>query len=123
MITEIVGALVLSPILYYLIEYAEHLLKLKNFPDGPFPLPIIGNLHLLSGKWYEDLKNMADINGDGFNISLGMNRTVIGSSTERAKEALVTKDPQFASRQQNLYTIYLMLRGYQNIGYADYGDY
>ena len=66
---------------------------------------------------------MADINGDGLSISLGMNRTVIGSSTETAKEALVTKDPQFAGRQQNLYTIYLMLRGYQNIGYADYGDY
>ena len=123
MITEIVMALVLSPILYYLIEYIEHLLKLKNFPNGPFPLPIIGNLHLLSTKPYKDLKKMADIYGDVFSISLGMNRTVIVSSIERAKEALVTKDPQFAGRPQNIYTANLISRGYLNIGYADYGPY
>lgn len=123
MIIEILVALILSPVLYCLIEYIEHLLKLKNFPNGPFPLPIIGNLNLLSTKPYEDLKNMADIYGDVFSISLGMNRTVIVSSIERAKEALVTKDPQFAGRPQNIYTASLISRGYQNIGYADYGPY
>lgn len=74
-------------------------------------------------KPYENLKNMTNIYGDMFTISVGMNRAVIASSIERQKEALVTKDPQFSGRPQDIYIARLISRGTQNIGYAYYEPY
>ena len=58
-----------------------------------------------------------------FSISLGINRTVIVSSIKRVKEALVTKDLQFASRPQDIYTTRLISRENQSLGYANYEPY
>lgn len=66
---------------------------------------------------------MTNIYGDMFTISVGMNRAVIVSSIERQNEALVTKDPQFSGRPQDIYTARLISRGTQNIGYAHYEPY
>ena len=66
---------------------------------------------------------MTNIYGDMFTISVGMNRAVIASSIERQKEALVTKDPQFSGRPQDIYIARLISRGTQNIGYAHYEPY
>ena len=86
----------------------EHLSKLINFPKGPFRLPIIGNLHLLSKKLHEDLKQITDVYGDVFSLSFGMKTTFIVSYAEKAKAALVTKGPQFGGKPQDICTTKLM---------------
>lgn len=123
MIIEIILALVLPPIIYFIIEYIEHVSKIRKYPKGPFPLPVIGNLHLLSSKPYEDLIKLAAIYGDMFSLSFGMKRTVILNTIEIAKEALVHKSEQFAGRPSDVYTTKLLSRGHQMPSLADYGPY
>ena len=83
-------------------------IKLKNFPRVPFLLPIIGNLHLLSKKTARALKQIADVYGKVFSLSFDMKTTFVVSSSEKAKQALVTKGPQFAGRPQDINTTKLM---------------
>lgn len=123
MITEIVLALVLPPIIYFIIEYIEHIFKIRKYPKGPFPLPVIGNLHLLSSKPHEDLIKLAAIYGDMFSLSFGMKRTVILNTIEIAKEALVHKGEKFAGRPSDVYTTKLLSREHQMPSFADYGPY
>ena len=83
-------------------------IKLKNFPRVPFLLPIIGNLHLLSKRTARGLKQIADVYGEVFSLSFDMKTTFVVSSAEKAKQALVTKGPQFAGRPQDINTTKLM---------------
>ena len=59
-------------LLWVVVTYVEHLLSLRHLPSGPFPLPIIGNIHLLSKKPFSDYLELAKTYGDVFSISLGM---------------------------------------------------
>ena len=53
-------------------------MRLKNYPPGPFPLPIIGNMHLIMfGKSNETMRDLAKIYGDVFSLSFGMSRVVM----------------------------------------------
>ena len=121
MIFGIALIVLLVPLLYLLLEYVGHLLKLKNYPPGPYPLPVIGNLHLLGEKPHESFRDLSKKYGDVFSISLGMQRVVIVNSKESAREALITKANQFAGRPTNVYNINLLTRHGKTISFVDFG--
>ena len=118
MIIEIILALILPPVVYFLIEYIIHIMKIKDYPPGPFPLPVIGNLHLLKDESYSVL---AKIYGNVFSISLGMNRFVIINTIEPAREALITKGNIFAGRPKLVPSNEMGSRGYKGMVFTDYG--
>ena len=122
MLLEITVLLILPIFVLITYQYVTHIINLRNFPNGPFPLPVIGNLHLLSKRPYEDLAQFSKLYGDVFSISFGMNRCVIVSSREAAREGLVTKGYHFAGRPTNVYNIELLSRDYQDFAFADYSS-
>jgi len=59
-------------IIWFVVTYIEHVWQLRKYPKGPFPLPMIGNLKMLSKEPYIDLINLSKIYGDVFSMSFGM---------------------------------------------------
>ena len=58
-------------LLWILVTYLEHLISLRKYPKGPFPLPLIGNALMLSEKPFLDFIEMSKKYGDVFSLSLG----------------------------------------------------
>ena len=57
---------------YILLKYFLHLLSLRHYPKGPFPIPLLGNLNLVRGQRpYVAMKNLAKEYGDVYGFSLG----------------------------------------------------
>ena len=110
------------PLLYFSCTYINHLIQLGKYPPGPFPLPVIGNLHLLGKKPHRRFAELSKIYGNVFSISFGMDRVVILNTIEPAREVLITKGAVFAGRPM-IYTAGLISRGFQNMGFSDYGAY
>ena len=73
MISTILLAIPGLVLVWILVTYVEHLISLRKFPKGPFPLPLVGNLLMLSEKPYLDLIEMSKKYGDVFSISFGKN--------------------------------------------------
>ncbi|VFQ92048.1 unnamed protein product [Cuscuta campestris] len=69
----------------------------KTLPPGPFPLPVIGSLHLLGDKPHISLSRLAAKYGPVMNLKLGTVNTVVISSPAAAKEALQKQDTFFSS--------------------------
>ena len=91
-------------IIYTVIVYVEHLVQLKNYPPGPFPVPILGNVHQMNMYHpQESLQKFGKIYGDVFSISFGMSRVVVVNTIEPMKEALLKKSEDFAGRPQDNY--------------------
>ena len=91
MILEISTALFVAVFGYILVKYAQQLLQLKNYPPGPWPLPVIGNLHLLGKKPHKALSDLAQKYGPVMGFSFGSERVVMVQGIKEAKELLVTK--------------------------------
>nr|Q14T82.1 RecName: Full=Lauric acid 10-hydroxylase; AltName: Full=Capric acid 12-hydroxylase; AltName: Full=Cytochrome P450 76B9 [Petunia x hybrida]BAE97672.1 CYP76J1 [Petunia x hybrida] len=70
----------------------------KKLPPGPFPLPIIGNLHLLGNHPHKSLAQLAKIHGPIMNLKLGQLITVVISSSVVAREVLQKQDLTFSNR-------------------------
>ncbi|WMV17189.1 hypothetical protein MTR67_010574 [Solanum verrucosum] len=70
----------------------------RKFPPGPFPLPIIGNLHLLGNQPHRSLAKLADFHGPIMHLKLGQITTVVISSSNMAKQVLQKQDLAFSSR-------------------------
>ena len=58
-------------LLWVLITYVEHLISLRKYPKGPFPLPLIGNLNLLSKDLHLNFLEIGKTYGDVFSVSIG----------------------------------------------------
>ena len=71
MISTILLAIPGLVLIWMLITYVEHLVSLRRYPKGPFPLPLIGNIMLLSEKPFLDFLELAKTYGDVFSLSLG----------------------------------------------------
>ena len=56
------------------------LLELQKYPPGPFPLPIIGNLHLIGKKPEQSFKKLSKKYGDVMSLSFGSQRVVVINS-------------------------------------------
>ena len=122
MLVQVIGIVFVGVLVYTIFNYIKHLLVLNRYPDGPFPLPIVGNAHLFfHGHPFEVLATYSREYGEVFGFSYGMMRTVIINSISTAREALVTKGNDFSGRANHGHTFALLSRNNKGILFADYG--
>ncbi|XP_063298154.1 cytochrome P450 2K6-like [Pelobates fuscus] len=70
-----------------------------NYPPGPKPLPLIGNLNILDIKRpYLTLMELSKHYGSVFSIQMGMNKIVVLTGYETVKDALVNHADEFGER-------------------------
>ncbi|XP_060706699.1 cytochrome P450 2K6-like [Hemiscyllium ocellatum] len=71
----------------------------RNFPPGPTPLPLIGNLHQLDLKKLDwSLMGLAEKYGNVFSVELGPLKAVVLTGYDAVKDALVNHADQFSGR-------------------------
>ncbi|XP_069489453.1 cytochrome P450 2A13-like isoform X2 [Ambystoma mexicanum] len=71
----------------------------SQLPPGPFPLPLIGNLHQISTKdMVNSLKAVSGKYGPVFTLHLGMRRVVVLWGYDAVKEALLDQGEEFSGR-------------------------
>lgn len=123
---EAVFAIVVPLILflYCLVRWKSNTDNAKQKPPQPTgSWPIIGHLPLLGrGLPHITLGNLADKYGPIFIIKLGVNRGLVVSTSETAKECLGTNDKVFANRISTIFAEHL---GYNSLllGFSPYGQY
>ncbi|KAG8511979.1 Cytochrome P450 2C5 [Galemys pyrenaicus] len=72
-----------------------------QFPPGPRPLPIIGNLHILNLKRpYQTMLELSQKYGSIYSIHFGPRKVVVLSGYKTVKDALVNYGDQFGERPQ-----------------------
>jgi len=91
-------------------------------PPGPFPFPIIGNLHLMGQLPHRALAELCLKYGPLMSLRLGSALTLVVSSPDMAKEFLKTHDLFFASRPTSTATKYLWYNS-SDITFSPYGRY
>ncbi|OVA07937.1 Cytochrome P450 [Macleaya cordata] len=95
----------------------------SKLPPGPWKLPLIGNLHNMSGLLpHHTLRDLAKKYGPLMHLQLGEVSAVVVSSPKVAEQFLKTHDLIFASRPQILSTE-IMSYGYSDILFSPYGNY
>ncbi|XP_072291257.1 cytochrome P450 2F2-like [Eucyclogobius newberryi] len=76
----------------------------KNFPPGPTPLPMLGNLHNLSlDNPLRDFERLRLKYGNIYSLYLGSKPLVMLCGVQAIKEALINKGVEFAGRPQDMY--------------------
>ncbi|KAB5571609.1 hypothetical protein PHYPO_G00227010 [Pangasianodon hypophthalmus] len=97
------GSLFLVGFCIYLFFFLIRIQRPKNFPPGPQPLPIFGNLFQLNIRNpLKDFERLAEHYGSVYSLYLGRNPAVVLNGLKAIKEALVTKSADFSGRPQNL---------------------
>ncbi|EDO48774.1 predicted protein, partial [Nematostella vectensis] len=86
---------------------------------GPLPLPLIGNLHLLSSKPHLDLARLGNIYGPIYTLNMGSQLAVVLNSYEIAKEALMKRGNAFAGRPHH-FVGSKFSRGGKGVGFQNY---
>nr|ACN40859.1 unknown [Picea sitchensis] len=94
----------------------------ERLPPGPYPWPIIGNLHQLRLPFHRNLKDLADKYGPILFLRFGSVSTVVVSSSEMAKQFYKTHDLIFASRPPTSVGKYFFYN-FKDIAFAPYGDH
>ncbi|KAE8684617.1 Cytochrome P450 82G1 [Hibiscus syriacus] len=120
---------ILSFVLLLLFLYILSRKKPKNsqkdcIPEPSGSLPLIGHLHLLTGKetLCKRLATMADKHGPLYSLKLGTHRVLVVSSWEIAKDCFTTNDRTLATRASIAAGRHM---GYNNAVFAlaPYGEY
>ncbi|XP_038987443.1 trimethyltridecatetraene synthase-like [Phoenix dactylifera] len=93
-----------------------------NLPPGPKPLPVIGNLNLISSLPHRSLHALSQKYGPLMHLYFGSFPVIVASSVDTAKLILKTHDVTFCGRPKTAagkWTAY----NYSNIGWSQYGPY
>ncbi|CAK7356514.1 unnamed protein product [Dovyalis caffra] len=93
-----------------------------NYPPGPKPWPIIGNLNLIGELPHRSLHALSQKYGPLMQVQFGSFPVVVGSSVEMARTILKTHDVVFSGRPKTAagkYTTY----NYSDITWSPYGPY
>ncbi len=122
MFLEILYAGGIALLVYVFVNYLIQISELKKYPPGPFPLPIIGNIHQLGTKPHESLALMSKKYGPVMSFSFGSQRIVVFNAIEQAREALLKKGEDFAGRPQDVLPASIVTRNYNDIAFLDYGN-
>ncbi|XP_058239161.1 cytochrome P450 2F2-like [Hemibagrus wyckioides] len=92
----------------------------RNFPPGPEPIPIFGNLFQLNIKNpLKDFERFAERYGNVYSLYIGTRPAVVLTGLKAIKEALVTKSADFSGRPENLLVSHFTEK--KGIVMADYG--
>ncbi|XP_075057404.1 cytochrome P450 2K1-like [Mixophyes fleayi] len=71
----------------------------KNFPPGPTPLPIIGNIHCIDlEKPHKSFIELSKKYGSVFSVQLGLEKMVILCGYDTVKDALINYAEEFSER-------------------------
>uniref|UniRef100_A0A8C8S2V8 CP2K6 protein n=1 Tax=Pelusios castaneus TaxID=367368 RepID=A0A8C8S2V8_9SAUR len=90
---------VLTVIFFMKSEKFWHRRSRDDFPPGPTPLPIIGNLHIMDLKRpYRTMLELSKKYGPVVSIQMGCQKMVVLSGYKMVKEALVNQADAFAER-------------------------
>ncbi|XP_070784302.1 cytochrome P450 2F2-like isoform X1 [Enoplosus armatus] len=91
----------------------------KNFPPGPPPIPILGNLLNLSlDNPMGDFETLRKCYGNVYSLFLGPKPAVVINGVQAMKEAMMTRAADFAGRPQDIFVSDLTKNG---MILADYG--
>ncbi|KAM9470726.1 cytochrome P450 2F2-like [Clarias gariepinus] len=75
----------------------------KNFPPGPLPIPVFGNLfHFNVKNPLKDFGKLAKRYGKVYSLYIGTKPVVVLNGLKAIREALVTKSAEFSGRPQNM---------------------
>ncbi|XP_064193459.1 cytochrome P450 2D3-like isoform X2 [Anguilla rostrata] len=80
----------------------------KNFPPGPWPVPIFGNLLQLNlVNPLDDLRKLSERYGKVYSIYIGSKPAVVLNGLQAMKEALVTQSVELSGRPEDLFINHL----------------
>ena len=96
-LTASTGFAILIFFFYYGISHRRN--AGGRLPPGPYPFPVIGNIHQLRRPIHRFLTDLAYKHGPIMFLRLGSVLTVVVSSSEMAKQFLKTHDSIFSSRR------------------------
>ncbi|XP_065145188.1 cytochrome P450 2F2-like isoform X2 [Paramisgurnus dabryanus] len=105
----------------FLLFFQLRIRRLKNFPPGPTPYPLFGNLlQLDSRNPLKDLDKFAQQYGSVYSLYIGRHPAVVLTGHKVIKEALVTQAVAFAGRPSTMLISHLT----QNKGVlmSDFGN-
>ena len=123
MLLEVINAIAALCLVCICGKYMFHLWNIRSYPPGPFPLPVIGNIHsTLSQPLHIWAAEMAKRYGSVFSASFGMERIVFINTIDPTIVTLLKKSTNFSGRPTNHYFIEMFSRGFNNITFSDYGE-
>ncbi|XP_045078241.1 vitamin D(3) 25-hydroxylase-like [Coregonus clupeaformis] len=97
------GSVVLLWLFILLLFFFIRVRRPKNFPPGPRPLPILGNLLQLDPvNPLKDLERLKRRYGNVFSLYIGSRPAVVLNGLEVVREALVTHAAEYAGRPTHL---------------------
>uniref|UniRef100_A0A671SKQ3 Cytochrome P450 2K1-like n=1 Tax=Sinocyclocheilus anshuiensis TaxID=1608454 RepID=A0A671SKQ3_9TELE len=95
----VLGALLLCLVIYLFSSRSSSRDEGKNYPPGPKPLPLLGNLHTLNlKKTYMSLCELSKRYGSVYTVHFGPKKVVILSGYKAVKQALVNLSEEFGER-------------------------
>uniref|UniRef100_A0A8D0L9U0 Cytochrome P450 family 2 subfamily G member 59 n=1 Tax=Sphenodon punctatus TaxID=8508 RepID=A0A8D0L9U0_SPHPU len=82
-----------------LLSAWRQIVRIRNLPPGPFPLPVLGNLlELKANKMLLSFKKLSEKYGPVYTVHLGPRRVVVLYGFAAVKEALVDHAEEFSGR-------------------------
>ncbi|KAI5011026.1 hypothetical protein ZWY2020_013163 [Hordeum vulgare] len=95
----------------------------RLLPPSPWALPVIGHLHHLAGDLpHRAMRDLARRHGPLLLLRLGDLPVVVASSADAAREVMVARDVDFATRPISRMLRLCMPDGIEGIAFAPYGN-